>query len=215
MSRYNHYVEWRKKRINKIIKVMGEDFFRNASGLELACFQGHIGARLRELFNCVMTFADVRNSHQNEFVKNNPKVLLNIINQENEWNLNRQFDFIIHWGVLYHLDNWQQDLKCALQHSKVIFLESEVCDSSDPTFEIKVKEEKNECDQAFSGKGSRPSPAFIESVLDSQNAKWKRYDDEDINSDISNKVQHRYNWITKETKTWSVGLRRFWIIDNR
>lgn len=209
-DRYHHYVDWRQKRIKKIINVMGEDFFRDASGLELACLFGDIGAALHRKYNCNMTFTDVRYNHMDSFQKNNPKQNLRIIDQNQEWLLGRQYDFVIHWGVLYHLQNWQQDLKCTLRHSKVIFLESEVSDSLDPNFEIKVEERSEELDQAYHGIGSRPSSAYIEKVLNLYKANWKRYDDADINSSL-----HRYDWVCKETKTWSSGLRRFWIIDNR
>lgn len=188
---------------------MNEDFFVNASGLELACLHGVAGAVLRERFNCDMTFTDARISNEKYFIKNNPNSNLLILDQENEWNLNRQFDFVIHWGILYHLNNWQQDLKCTLEHSKVIFLESEVSDSLDPNFEIKIKESSNN-DQAFSRTGSRPSAAFIEKILDSFGAKWTRYDDEMLNSDF-----HEYDWISKDDRTQKNGRRRFWIIDNR
>lgn len=205
-----HYIDWTDRRINKIIDVMGEDFFIDASGLELGCLHGVVGAVLRDKFNCDMTFTDARVSNEEHFLKNNRKSILLILDQENEWNLNRQLDFVIHWGILYHLNNWQQDLKCTLEHSKVVFLESEVSDSLDPNFEIKAEESSNKNDQAFSGTGSRPSAAFIEKILDSFGAKWTRYDDEMLNSGF-----HEYDWISKDDRTQTNGRRRFWIIDNR
>ena len=209
-DKFHHYKEWRQKRIAKIVNIMGEDFFRDASGLELGCLFGDIGAALHRKYNCNMTFTDVRYDQLDKFLLNNPKQNLRIVDQNQEWSLNRQYDFVIHWGVLYHLENWQRDLKCTLRHSKVIFLESEVCDSSDSNFEIKVDENVESIDQAYHGIGSRPSAAYVEKVLDSYKAKWKRYDDQDINSSI-----HCYDWKCKDTNTWTHGLRRFWIIDNR
>ena len=31
------------------------------------------------------------------------------------------FDLIIHWGVLYHLENWEQDLSAFVKTSELLF----------------------------------------------------------------------------------------------
>ena len=96
-------------------------------------------------------------------------------------------------------------MKSALRHSDLIFLESEVADSDDPNFDLKVKE-KNKYDQALRKWGSRPSADNIEKVLKVENFKFKRFDDLNLNSSF-----HKYDWEVTNTNTWSHGLRRFWI----
>ena len=211
------YIPWRESRIKKIISVMGENFFHDATGLELGCGYGHTGKELIERFSCDITFTDGNEIHREGFSKINPDRELMLLDQDNPWNLEKKFDFIIHWGVLYHLDNWQQDLECALTHTNVMFLETEVCDSLDPDFEIKVQEPKAVNDQAVNGKGTKPSPAFVEKILNKNGCKWTRYDDKDLNATMSNNPNkgHRYDWVVKNDKRWEHGLRRFWIIDNR
>lgn len=213
------YIPWRETRIKKIVSVMGEDFFKDATGLELGCGYGHTGRELIDRFNCKMTFSDGRPTHPAGFAKINPDQELVLLDQDKPWDhaFQRQFDFVIHWGVLYHLDNWQRDLETAIKHTKVLFLETEVCDSLDPDFEIKIQEVASANDQAVNGIGTKPSPAFVEKILDQNNCNWTRYDDRDLNASRSGNpnIGHRYDWVAVEDERWEHGLRRFWIIDNR
>lgn len=211
------YIPWRESRIKKIVSIMGEDFFQGAKGLELGCGYGHTGRELIDRFNCKMTFTDARETHPKGFAKVNPDQELLMLDQDQPWDLGEEFDFVIHWGVLYHLDNWVQDLENTLRHSKVVFLETEVCDSLDPDFEIKIREKAFANDQAVNGIGTKQSPAFVEKILDQNNCNWTRYDDADLNASRSKdpNIGHRYDWKPVNDKRWEHGLRRFWIIDNR
>lgn len=81
-----------------------------------------------------------------EICRSNPNRIVHQVNHENIWSIPKRFDFIIHWGLLYHLDNWRQDLGCALNHLKsdgYLSLESEVLDTSDD-IEVKVDENLND-----------------------------------------------------------------------
>jgi len=200
MSFDGHYIDWRKTRIDKILSIFGDEFFKGKTILELGAGYGDNG-KIFENLGSIVTYAEGYIDNYN--VIPGKKILLD---QDIKWNLGETFDIIIHWGVLYHLDNWEQDLECALQHSSCIFLESEVSDSDDENFEIKVNESGN--DQAVNKIGSRPSANKIEKLLKNNGAKFTRYDDEDINSSF-----HCYNWEVKNTKTWKSGLRRFWVIE--
>lgn len=201
-----HYVGWRKSRLDKIQTIFGKDWFKGKSILELACGQGHIGSYI-ETLGANVTYAEGRKSHCEMMTKLHPKREVININQEEPWSLDRQFDMIIHWGVLYHLDNWKQDLACTLKHSGMVLLESEVLDSND-SIEIKIEEPFDGWDQAISTVGSRPSASLVEQVLSSLGATYTRYDHADLNSGF-----HQYDWKVENTGESRNGIRRFWIVE--
>lgn len=200
-----HYINWRETRISKILDLYNKDFFDQKNILELGCGLGDVGSRFID-FGANVTFAEGRPDHVEilkEKFSNNTVINLN---QNEMWDLKKKFDIVIHWGVLYHLDNWKEDLECALKHSDLIFLESEVSDSDDENFEIKVSEVDG-YDQALDGIGSRPSANNIEKVITEKGFRFARHDDSNLNSSF-----HIYDWKVKNTNTWKNGLRRFWII---
>lgn len=201
-----HYDAWRTSRIRKIESLYGKEFFRGKSLLELGCGLGHVGLYFRSL-GADVTFADGRSEYIEDIKSRYPEVSTLVLDQDKNWFILKRFDIVIHWGVLYHLNNWQRDLRCALAHAPLLFLETEVCDSDDPTFEIKVDEPAEGYDQALHRTGSRPSAPMIEEHLAALSAAFIRFDDSRINADI-----HRYDWQIKNTKTWEHGLRRFWLV---
>jgi len=203
-----HYTDWRIKRFDKIISIFGEEFFKDKTMLELGAGFGENGKMFEEL-GAKVTYAEARKEHLDVLLERNSQTETILLDQDRSWNLNRKFDIIIHWGVLYHLNNWKQDLTCALSHSNLIFLESEVCRSNNPNLEIK----QYECgyDQAINNIGSRPSAIMIENYLTSLGCKIDRYDDAELNSSF-----HTYNWSvpTPSPEDYIEGYRRFWIIRN-
>ena len=59
-------------------------------------------------------------------LKNLIKIIIN--NDEVNWSKvfknNERFDLIVHWGLLYHLYNWKEDLKECLKLADYICLET-------------------------------------------------------------------------------------------
>jgi len=209
----HHYVGWRQTRINKIEQIFGKEFFKDKTVLELACGYGDIGKYFKENLHSDVTFAEGREEHL-PFIRGNvPDCKILHINQENSWELKTKYDVIIHFGVMYHLDNWKQDLECTLRHSDIIILESEIADSNDPTFEQKFTD-LDSYDQAMNPKNlaTRPSAAYVESVFIENGFSFVRYDDDDLNSSF-----HDYTWtVSNSTQSNSVrdvgvGKRRFWV----
>lgn len=211
-----HYEDWRRKRITKIENIFGKDFFKEKSILELACGYGAIGKHFRENLKSIVTFAEGRQEHHQNIRENNPDSEIILLNQENEWNLNKKFDVLIHFGVLYHLDNWRQDLKCTMNHSDIIILESEIADTFNENAEFKYKD-SIELDQALSESriATRPSAQLVEKEIIKNGGTYIRYDDADLNSSI-----HVYDWVVSgeadKTSTYNkdtgIGKRRFWVI---
>jgi hypothetical protein len=201
----HHYIDWRFKRISKILEIYNQDFFKHKSILELGCGHGDIGKEFIS-FGANVTFAEGRSYHC-EILKErflNSKIIN--LDQNEPWELNTRFDIIIHWGVLYHLNDWKSDLISTLKHSDLIFLESEVSDSNDVNFDLKITE-RDGYDQSLNGIGSRPSADNIERIIEENGFSFERFDDESLNSSF-----HQYNWKVENTNTWRDGLRRFWIV---
>lgn len=199
------YEGWRAKRLHKLVTILGKEWFKGKRILELGAGHGHIGNALQSL-GAEVTCTEGREDHIQHIRSLYPNLRVLHLDQDKPWNLNERFDLVIHWGVLYHLDNWEEDLKSALNHAPMMALETEVADSSDPTFQIKVPEEG--FDQALNGVGSRPSTGFIESFLVKADTIYTRYDHAELNSG-----PHKYDWIPKNNDTWNIGQRRYWIIN--
>ena len=202
-----HYDQWRNARYNKIVALLGADFFRGQSLLELGCGFGDFGMMFVNL-GADVTFADGREDHLLVFRTSHGGHDSLVIDQDTKWDLDRQFNYVLHSGVLYHLQNWQQDLTQAIKHTKTLMiLETEVANSNDDSYEYKNKE--TGYDQALNGVGIRPSAAYIEKHLRSLGATFQRYDDADLNTQY-----HRYDWVVDEQEKPFAGsyCRRFWLV---
>lgn len=222
----NHYKEWCQKRVDFVLNQLGDNFFMGKTTIELGCGMAYTSRKLRDL-GAVVTVADCRESTLEILRKDFDDVVL--LDQDTDWVFDRKFDVVIHWGVLYHLNNWQRDLEKVIsflmhKHS-VLLLESEVLDGDDVFLEIKVKESSDIWDQALSGVGTRTSADVIERKLKNLGlSHYMRYDDESLNvGDI-----HRYDWEASidfkidesscpeaglyQKGDFEEGLRRFWII---
>lgn len=209
----DHYRTWRPTRIKKIEQIFGEDFFRDKTLLELACGFGDIGKHFGENRGAIVTFSEGRKEHISYIEENNPGCEVIHLDQEYEWNLERKFDVIIHFGVMYHLDNWKQDLECTLKHTDLVILESEIADS-DKMIEKKVVDPIG-YDQAINEKriATRPSASYVEKVFEDNGFEFTRYDDTDLNDGY-----HCYDWkVTGAAEKPDYGrndgggLRRFWV----
>lgn len=208
------YTGWQQRRIEKIEKLFGKEFFKDKSVLEVACGYGHIGKYFREVCGANLTFTEGRQEHLEFISQNNPDSTVMQLDQETNWNLNKKFDVLIHFGVMYHLNNWQQDLECALKHSDLIILESEIADT-DKLVAYKIIDDPNGYDQALNPAGiaTRPSAAYVEKIFEDNGFTFTRYDDADLNDGV-----HRYDWpvtcsadVDNYNRGNGLGLRRFWI----
>lgn len=203
------YKDWVGTRTRKIEQIFTKEFFKGKTILEVAAGSGDNGAVFRE-WGATVTFSDARWRHIDFMKWKFPDAEVLELNQEYPWDLHRRFDAIIHWGVLYHLEHWQQDLACACLHADLIFLESEVTDSEDATVEVFRSEEMASPDQSFTGKASCPSVAKIEAEINKLGFDYVRYDDADLDSH-----SHQYSWKAKNDGGSPGGQRRFWVLNKR
>lgn len=199
-----YYKSWRDKRIHKIIKIFGKKFFKNKKGLELGCGDGYIGNKFKKL-KAIMYFAEARIENI-KLINQKKKFIIKLNQNKKNWNLKKKFDFVIHWGVSYHLKDWQNDLSSAMKHTNLIFFDTEVSDSDDENFELIINE-YDYFDQSITGTGSRPSAKKIEYFIKRKGWSFKRYDDPNLNTEV-----HNYSWKVKNTKKWKNGLNRFYIL---
>ncbi len=210
-----HYVSWRKNRIKKLIQIMGRDWFIGKFILELGCGLGYVGIELKSL-GAKVSFAEGQEAYIPQLVKNIRDSDVYLLDQDKEWNLNKRFDLIIHWGVSYHLDNWKQDLKSTMNHTNILSFETEVLDSDDITKEIKIKED-GWPEGAVNRVGTRVSVASIENFFDELGLEYVRYDDWSLNSKSDYGWSYVYDWKKGACESefedqFYDGLRRFWMV---
>ena len=222
------YINWRKKRLRKLIKIFD---MKNKKILEIGAANGKIGQILSK-FGAIVTIADARLSLLNKCQKSSIKKIQ--IDNDLLWHSkfgNEKFDLIIHWGLLYHLINWKQDLEQCVKNSIYICLETIVYDSNKTSDEFTSIERG--LDQSIHFRASIPTQDAIELHLKYLGCSYKRFDDEDLNVYIpiknhyiklfrllyffkkdKNIIIHKYSWKKANTKVATDLTRRFWLIKN-
>ncbi len=216
---HEDYNLWRINRVQKIESVLGRSWFQGKKVLELACGTANIGAYFQSL-GANVTVADARQEHL-DLAKKNYNLKTIHINQETNWKLSEKYDLIIHFGVLYHLNNWQKDLESAINSTAILFLESVVANTDDPKFEFKLEEDCSDPQCSYSGMATIVSADNIEKKLKELNCYYQRFDDEDL--DLPNRRLYQYSWkVTnkiqgyEKSKTFEdlplYGGRRLWLV---
>jgi len=205
MSAHNgvHYPPWRVTRLKKLESLFGAEFFAGKKILEIGAGLGIIGAHIRDNWGGDVYFTEGRSELVEKI--NSSKAFL--VDHDDFWSLPYKFDFIIHWGTLYHLDEWKADLEITVSHltpDGILAYEGEILDSAEDE-EVKVNEPNGD-DQALWGIGTRPSALAVENELKRLGLSFERYDDEDLNTEHQN-----YTWKLTDSKVWKNGQRRFWI----
>jgi hypothetical protein len=214
--------EWRVKRVNKLVTLLGVDWFKDKKVLELGCAFGNVGLYLESLGSEV-TFSDGRQECL-DIVKlkdKNAKTIL--LDQDTDWSLKEKFDLIIHFGISYHLDNWQQDLLNTINHAQYIAYETAV-NKFNNNIEFKIK--KSNKGHAYNGPvnslGSLPSVSMIETIFKDSQVNYIRYDDEDLNHECmiytnqsSKEFKQQDNsiiYLNSWSDTWAYNGRKYWIL---
>lgn len=204
----DHYIAWRRSRIGKLEKIFGKEYFKGKRVLEVGAGFGLIGKTLHDTWDAEVVFTEAREHLVDTIRLMNPGAEVHTINHEEPWNLDQKFDFIIHWGLLYHLNNWKSDLNYTVKHLNsggILSLESEILDRVG-IMEEKIVEPSSYDDQAMNGMGTQMTADAVEDVLTRLGKKFVRYDDADLNADF-----HHYDWEVKDSGKCRSGQRRFWI----
>ncbi len=209
--------DWQIARINFIIDYYGKDFFKGKKLLELGAFFGETGNEFYKLgakVDCIEGRIDNVNYGKSLF----PKINFACRNLE-EGLPEGKWDIIINMGLIYHLNDCEKLIKDCYSSCRHMVLETEVSDSFDPNYILKVDEsvgsrERDDNnmpigDQSVSGTGIRPSEFYVERILKENGFKFIK-----ILNGALNAEYHRYDWKNTNDGQWSHGLRRFWICEN-
>jgi hypothetical protein len=197
-----HYIDWRNSRMNGIKKFISPNYFKSKTLLELGCGHADIGNMFYEL-GSIVTSSDVRKEHLDVVTQKYPNIKTLLFDGDKD-SINDKYDIILHWGLLYHLKEIEIHLKNVSEKCDVLLLETEVSDSDDKEFYQLIDE--NDYDQAYNKIGIRPSPSYVEYLLEKNGFQFKLVKDPILNSEI-----HRYDWDITNSKKCENGLRRFWI----
>lgn len=221
------YEDWFKKRVNKVISIFGRDWFVDKSILELGACHGDIGIEFLKL-GADVTFSDARIQHLYDIkhkVNFAPKIV--VLDQNKPYKLDKQFDIVLHFGMLQYIEDWRRDLSCALDHTDTLILETLVHPVKDSE-EFFIESENHH----YSDTGSRNvrfTQEAIEDFLISRNCKFIRLDTCELNCDYNwmyedRKIRHVYDWTYEKYNTgvyeeqWVNGVyygthfRRMWVI---
>ncbi len=188
--------------MNGIKKFISPNYFKSKTLLELGCGHADIGNMFYEL-GSIVTSSDVRKEHLDVVTQKYPNIKTLLFDGDKD-SINDKYDIILHWGLLYHLKEIEIHLKNVSEKCDVLLLETEVSDSDDKEFYQLIDE--NDYDQAYNKIGIRPSPSYVEYLLEKNGFQFKLVKDPILNSEI-----HRYDWDITNSKKCENGLRRFWI----
>ena len=202
------YDQWRQSRLNHLISVFGMEWFRGKKIIEFGCGYGHTSLFLNNLGAECLACEARESSIKIMQDRNLPIKLCQLNNDDPSWSncfTDNQFDLAIHWGLLYHIQNWEQDIINSLRISKCLSLETAVL-TNDDNYLVR---ERAECgdDQAYLGTGTCTTASHIEKHLFLHGHSFKRYDDPSLNSG-----QYIYDWIPDNESRWDDRHRRMWIV---
>jgi hypothetical protein len=197
-----HYDGWRATRMNCVNKYILANYFKSKTLLELGCGYADIGNMFYDL-GAIVSSADSRLEHLNIAKEKYPHLKTFLYDGDKD-DIAEKYDIVLHWGLLYHLQEIDTHLEKVAKKCDILLLETEVCDSDDPDLYFETQEDGY--DQAFNSKGIRPSPMYVEKLLVKNGFNFQL-----IKDPILNSTQHQYDWEIKNTKDHKNGLRRFWI----
>lgn len=197
--------EWDEKRFKFIWTLFEKEWFKGKRVLEVACGRGTFGKEFKKL-GAEVVFTDARQLFVDDLVENG--YTAQMMDQDKPWTVGGPFDLVIHFGVLYHLDDWKQDLRCAIETAPLVLLETEASNVDDPTYERKIKEDSNHYDQAFNANATRFSDTHVEAVLTELGVPFTRYDDPSLDGPFP------YSWKRGDNMGGAI-TRRMWLIGKR
>jgi endogenous inhibitor of DNA gyrase (YacG/DUF329 family) len=198
---------WQKNRIDFILSKFSKDFFRDKTILELAPFNGYIGAFFH-LLGAKVHCVEGRQENMNNIKSCYPFLSVECKDLDTPyWDLGR-YDIIINFGLYYHLEKYHKEhlINC-INNSSLMFFETVVYDSNND--KIFFRNETGN-DQSLSEIGGTPTTSYIENILKRENANFNKYTDLSLNSG-----GHHYDWEDKNSEVYDQASRRFWIISKK
>lgn len=220
--------DWCNKRLQKIINIFGKSWFLDKKVLELGACRGDMGIELLKI-GADVTFTDVRTQHlkdiTNQLQEFSFQPSINVIDHEKDYDLKETFDLTIHFGLLYNLQNWKNDLRCAVSHSKIMMLETVV----DPSAGLANAGQYEPLPQNYpygphsSSKMTPFTQEDVEKELSSLRCKYLRFDETELNSSgwlvKGMMINHIYDWTYEKYNSGFYkapfnNFRRMWLVIN-
>jgi cyclopropane fatty-acyl-phospholipid synthase-like methyltransferase len=181
--------------------------------LEVGCGTGELGQVFVEAGSYVVSI-DARTEYILELRRRFPDREAHVVNLEH-WNPGSlgRFDAVLCFGLLYHLSTPAEFLGVCTTVAPVVFLETVVSDSPGAVCPL-VSEAGS--DQAWSGTGCRPSPAWLHECMSKLGCDLRDISASEAN--WSGSVPSVFDWIPQGDGQWQRGgalLRKMMIATRR
>ena len=201
------YAEARQARLRNLFAHVDRASLAGKRVLELGCGAGDLGQAFVDL-GCNVVSVDARPEHIAALRARYPSREVHLADLE-QWDFSSlgRFDIILCFGVLYHLAAPREFLARCASTSQTIFLETIVTDSAQAVAPIEDEDgAAPNSDQSFSGRGCRPSPAWIERTLQGLG-----FTVQDISTSLANwggSYPSQFDWIPEGRGEWFRGRTR-------
>jgi SAM-dependent methyltransferase len=203
------YVEARQARLRNLFAHVDPAGLAGRRVLELGCATGELGQAFVE-HGATVVSVDARRAYIAELRARYPDRQAHVADLE-VWDpgVLGRFDAILCFGLLYHLATPGDFLAACARASNTLYLETVVLDSSASI--CRPADEAGD-DQAFSFRGSRPSPSWITDTL----ARY-RFSVVDISGAAANwggVAPSIFDWEIQDSGTWMRGdcmLRKMFV----
>ena len=209
----DHYGPWNTARIKYLEEHFGKSNFKGKTVLEVGCGHGTVGLALKS-WGADVTFSDGRPEHLDTILKGENTVEYDL-NKTTEWPFKEStYDIILHFGVLYHLENPEDSIKQMSKRCNTLILESQVLKSSKS--EMVFSTETTNWDAggfatALHGKRHIPSYVIVEEWLGNYG-----FDFQAIKSSALDKDQKEVKYAWTDDTLGSVNTPRgFWICNKK
>lgn len=201
------YIDWNQKRIKAIVDFYSYQFIYSKKVLDLGCGYADISGALYRL-GADVTAVDARQQHLHIAGKKFHGIKTVKSDLDGAWPFHgKTFDLILDLGLLCHLNNFTDHLRCVCSSADHLVLETAVCDSNDPHKIVSITENKNVYDLSANGYANYASAAHIERILSEYGMEFKRIDSSKLNSN-----SYKYDWVPKNDGSCSIDNRRFWFV---
>lgn len=203
---HTHYDEWRMRRIRKVLELYGGDFSGKRI-LEIGGGIGDIGAFFARLGATVCSLEGRVVNRQLAAIKFRaiPGFQSVACDVEEDFSHLGRFDLIINFGLIEVVKDIDNVMECCCRMSDHVFLETMVCDSTDPDKIVYVDMDPDGVDHPMYGKSARPSPFYIERFFEKKGFAIQRAFHADLNTHY-----HAYDWEHRNSAEINNRNRRFW-----
>lgn len=206
-----HYREANLSRLANLFAHVDVESWRGMKVLEVGAGLGYLGDAFAAL-GFDVTSTDGRPEHVAAMkTRGRESFLLDLdhtgVDQVGE------FELVLAFGVLYHLARPEEFLRSCGKTARVLLLETAVSDRREPVIDwVSEASGWRGQDQAVSGRGCRPSPAWVEATCHDAGFGIVR----DISSPVGNWRSGTFGWEPRDTGEWrrdGVNLRKMWVCE--